>query len=311
MAVAVVAPEFVERAAEDLGVAGRHGLEVRHHAGLGVLRSQDRVDVGGLVEVRVLHVRVDLEQRPRELEHVVFVAALGGRVLAVARGRPVRGVLVQRVRGVEVLGLAVAAVRVGVVAHHDLPEVLGGRLVHLEAALLRRRERLVQVRVVGEDRVALQCADELGDRGVGVLAVEHVRAGRELLEQRHLVEVLGRTLVRRVLCDLVERVQRLVHAAVLGVEQGGGIGLAGRPVADPRAEPARDAQRLRREPRGSVLVRGQQAGQHLVQVVEGHEQSVGRRAADSSPGRGTRSRRSRGSPRRTPTAPGPGRPPRW
>ena len=53
-----------------------------------------------------------------------------------------------------------------------------------------------------------------------------------------------------------------------------GFGLASRPVLHPSAEFARDGERLRRDVGGSLLVRVEQAGEHLVEVVERHEQAV-------------------------------------
>ena len=92
----------------------------------------------------------------------------------------------------------------------------------------------------------------------------------------HLVEVLGRPLVVGVLGDAVQLVQRLVHAAVLGAQDA----RRGSPDGEPPSrctqvpKPLATRQRLRRDRGGSVLVRVEQPREHLVQVVERHEQPV-------------------------------------
>ena len=61
------APEFVERAGEDLEISARHGLEVGRHARFGVLRGQNGVHKGVVVIVGIVFVARHRKEPARQL----------------------------------------------------------------------------------------------------------------------------------------------------------------------------------------------------------------------------------------------------
>ena len=104
---------------------------------------------------------------------------------------------------------------------------------------------------------------------------EHVGAGGELAEQRHLVPGLGGPLEVGVAAAAhVELVERVVHAAVLGAQHHAGVGEGRHPAVQVLAEAL---GHLEREVTGAVvdvLVDVEQAGEHLVEVVVGDDHRV-------------------------------------
>ena len=189
------APEAVRGGAENLEISRPHGLEIGRHPGVGIHRRQDLVGVDLLVVVRVLAVTGDLEQVPGQLRHVVGVAGL------VVDGIP-RGV--ELPRGAEVLVLAVPARHVGVILEDGRQELIGRG----EVGLLARSHR----------PIAIQGADELGDRHVGVHAVQGIAARSNGREQARVIENVSD---RQVVGDVrifVQLVQGVVHASVLLAE---------------------------------------------------------------------------------------------
>ena len=260
-------------------MAGGHGLEVHSHAGLRVLGGENGIDVGVLIVVQILLLPGDLEQLPGQLEHVVGVAGLaGGLCPAVGAG----GLGVQLVGGVEVLGAAVAAGDIGVVVDHGVPEGLC-RLEILGQLVLFLLGQLVVILRLTEHGIPLQSPDELGDGGVGVLAVEHVIAVGQLPEQRGLVKQLGHLLVLGVAGEAVEFIEGVVHAAVLGGQHPVLGHVAHQAVIEEGAQILRQSQGilgqglvLRLGAEAQVVVDLQQTRQHLVQVVVGyHHRLVG------------------------------------
>ena len=61
------APEFVERAGEDLEISARHGLEVGRHARFGVLRGQNGVHKGVVVIVGIIFLARHRKEPARQL----------------------------------------------------------------------------------------------------------------------------------------------------------------------------------------------------------------------------------------------------
>ena len=174
----------------------RHAAAYRDHIAdapvLGVYRRENVVEQGALVVIGVVDVRLEREQRPRELQHVVGIASL-------ARA-PVHAV-VQVIRRPEILVGAVAPAREAVVLGHAIPEERG-------------REEIGGLTGVA---VALGGADELGHLGVAMLAGEIVLVALERRDERAVLER-----VRKLEPALVSRVgvevhEHLVHPAELGV----------------------------------------------------------------------------------------------
>ncbi len=137
------------------------------------------------------------------------------------------------------------------------------------------RQLVVELRVLRQDGVALERPDQLGDRGVRVPPREHVAAGREVPEQRHLVERLGGLLEVRVAAAAgVELVEGVVHAAVLGAQHDAGVRERRDAAVEVLPEALGDLERLVAGRVVDVLVDVEEAGQHLVQVVVGHDHRV-------------------------------------
>ena len=107
------APEGVVEAVVDFPGARAQGHVVAHHAGLGVLRSENVVVECALVIVGVLGAGIPPEKVARQLEHVVGVAGLG-RVRTQGLG--------ELFLGREHLAVAVAADDVGPLLDDRIPE---------------------------------------------------------------------------------------------------------------------------------------------------------------------------------------------
>ena len=183
-----------------------HGLEVHRHAGIGILRRPDGVDVGVLVEIEILLVPGDAEEHARELEHVVGVARLAVGVGALG---------VEHVVHAEVLPLRIAARDIGMVRRHALPEHF------CDGEVLRRVHELAADGLSIRREIAVERADDLGDGGVGVLAVQVVVvAHQHVLEEVFLVEHMGGCGVLFLPRDGIQIVHAVVHAAVLDGEHG-------------------------------------------------------------------------------------------
>ncbi len=170
----------------------------------GVLRGEDVIPHRALVEVSVLRIARAVGQHFRKLQHVVGVTAF----------RSVQMVDVSVAVGhrQEVLAHRVAADADGAVHGHVLPEVLGSLLIVVQrAALLENTLH----------------ADEFGHLCVGVLAVEE-----SLVQRLHAVEhgFMGEFLRGiEILCvaeELIGVEHRLVHAAVLAVEEAFEVAVA-------------------------------------------------------------------------------------
>ena len=288
----LAAPILANRAAEPVGVvvgagdaeylrvAGLHRLEVRGHTGFRVLGGHDRVDERVLVVLGVLGILGHLEQDAGQLEHVVLVAGLHGGEVAVAAVlvAVLGGVLPQFTGHVEVLGLRVASVHIGVILHNDIEEVLRSLQVQAgELALLVGGKAVVQVLILGVGHVSLHGTGELRNRGVGVQAVERILAIGELLEQRGLIEqVRGREHGLLVGCigDFGDLIEGVIHAAVFSAQHVGG-GVCGLPVDNPLGEVDRGGLGgFASFSVGGVVVCLHHAGLNLVQVVERHDQAA-------------------------------------
>ncbi len=135
------------------------------------------------------------KEPPRQLQHVVGVAALAGLLRDVAR---------ERSRFLEILAVAVAADHVGAALRHRVPEEAG-------AAELRR--------VAGELGVPRE-ADELRDLRVRVQECELVAARDERVEHRMVVEALREAQPARFAGARRELGKHLAHAAEFRAEHG-------------------------------------------------------------------------------------------
>ena len=118
---------------------------------LGVDRAEDVVEQGPLLETRRTRIRIECEQRARQLEHVVDVARFG---------RAAVDAIVQLVGFAEVLVFAVSARGKAVMVGDALPEKPGRG----------------QVALVARVGVAIERADELRHLRVAVLAGQIVFA---------------------------------------------------------------------------------------------------------------------------------------
>ena len=215
------APEVLGRLAIHLGVAGTHGLPIGGHTGLMVLGGEDGVGVGVVIEVGIFLVAGDFKQHPGELQHIVHIAGFVGVTI------PVR---IQHIGIVEVFLPAVAAGDVGVMVHHNVPEVFrhGEVVTHIPGSG-------VVCKVIGVSGVAVQghvpvhSADDFGDGGVGMAAAEAVDALIQLVKQALFIEVMspGNEVIPVFIpfADVVKVVQGIVHAAVFDGQGAVPLGL--------------------------------------------------------------------------------------
>ncbi len=121
-------------------------------------------------------------------------------------------------------------------------------------------------------------ARELGDGGVGMLAIQHILAIGQRLEQTGFIKEVrsfqGFFLVTCGAGDFCDLIQRVVHAAIFGAEHID-AGMRRLPVDDPLGEINRC--RLRRLTGliiGCVHVGVHHALLDLMQIVERHDQTV-------------------------------------
>ena len=243
------APEAAVGRAKRLEVPGSHRLEIGRHSRVGVHRGQDLIDVDLLVEVRVLDVTGDLEQVMCELRHVVGIAGLVVDVVAV---------LIECPRGVKMLILAVSTGYVGMILQYDAKESAGR----------------VEVRGLARPHgpIAIQGADELRDRHVGVLAAQVVGASGKRREQAGVIEDVSNRQVIGTIRVLVELVQGVVQSAVLLAKHR-----RFRARAPARSSAVEPVSQLACDRQGVsiplVLVNIDQTGEDLVHRVVGHPNS--------------------------------------
>ncbi len=223
------------------------GGEIDVSACRGVLRREDVVERGILIEVGIASIVSAVGEHLRELEHIVGVATFGSVELV--------DVAVAGIGGEEMLVHAVAADAHGPVVCHVGPEVLGGLGVsRLGVAVL----------------VDTFESDVLRHLGVGVPTVEKSRVdGLHAVEHGLVTVFLGGFQVFGVTKDGVSVGQHLVHASVLGVEHSlhGAVGQFGYDIDAPVAELAKHRSSLL-APRIEIGVT--QASEHLVLTIEGH-----------------------------------------
>ena len=160
------APERVEPGRIDALRSRIERHEIDEQAGVGVLLRHDVIEVGALVIIEPFRVRRPLVQMPRQLEHVVAVAAFAGLVGDVGRNH---------VGGAEMLGVGIAADHIGMVMHDRVPEE--GR-------------RIAITGVAGQFIKPRQPA-QLGDLGVGVLARQFVAPLRQRQQNRLVIKAFA------------------------------------------------------------------------------------------------------------------------
>ncbi|MNV24102.1 hypothetical protein D3C71_1151500 [compost metagenome] len=74
------APEMLERGTVYLEISCSHRLKIHGHPGIRMLRGQDGIDVGVLVEIGIFNVTRNLEQLAGQLQHVIGIAGFAGEV---------------------------------------------------------------------------------------------------------------------------------------------------------------------------------------------------------------------------------------
>ena len=143
------APEIVVGLGIGPGLARHKGRHIGEHPRPRVLLRQDMVQLGALVIVEVRRLGVLGVKTPRQLQHVVAVAALAGLVGDVFR---------DRIGRLEILPVAIAADHIAVMAGDRGPKRLRG----------------LGVAGIAGDLVKTRQADQLRDLGVGVKVGEVV-----------------------------------------------------------------------------------------------------------------------------------------
>ena len=200
------APEAVIRGAVNLEVTGSHRLEVGRHTGFRILRGQDRVVIGLLIEVHIFLIAGALVELTAEFQHVIGVTGF-----AVAVG----ALLIEDIVHTEVFPLTVSACDIGMMRHDHIPESF--RIFQMLGSV----NSLAVDGFAVEHFIALEGTDEFRNCRICVSAVEDICAAAEhLLMKGVLIEIVTRDRVIVVSGDFVELIEAVIHAAVFDRQNG-------------------------------------------------------------------------------------------
>ncbi len=200
------APEVVECRAVDLEIACCHRLKICSHTCFGILRGEYRIVVRSLVEIHIFAVACYLVELAAELEHVIGITRLAVAVCTFG---------IEDIVHTEVFPLTVSACDICMVVDDHIPESL----------CVQEITRCIDLFSVNglsvENRIPLERAYELRDRGIGVLAVEDVCSSLEdCLVERCLVKIMRGYSVSVLARNEIEIVHTVVHSAVLDRKNG-------------------------------------------------------------------------------------------